>query len=56
LSLGNTIGMTQLATLLSGALGSWFPVHGPGHDGPGTPGQVSCSGMEKVLSLEDATN
>ena len=37
------------------ALGSWFLVHGPGQDGPATPGQVLCSGMESVLSLEDAT-
>ena len=36
---------------MAGARGSWFPVHGPRHDGPGTPGQVSCSGMEKVLSF-----
>jgi len=30
---------------------SWFPVHGPGRDGPGTPGQVLCSGMGSVLPL-----
>ena len=38
------------------ALGSWSPVPGPGQDGPGTPGQVSSSEMESVLSLGDVTN
>ena len=30
--------------------GSWFPVHGPRQDGPGTPGWVLCSKMGSVLS------
>ena len=29
---------------------AWFPVHGPRQDGGITPGQVSCSEMESVLS------
>ena len=42
---------TQERALLSdGAFGSWFPVHGPGQDGPGTPGQVLRRGMGSVSS------
>ena len=37
-------------------LGSWFPVHGPGRDDPGTPGQVSCEAMESVLSYGEVQN
>ena len=37
------------------ARGSWFSVHGPGRDGPVTSGQVSCSEMLGVLSLDGAT-
>ena len=47
---GNAIGMT-VRTLLSDRPGSWFPVHGPRQDGPGTPGQVSCSGMEECFVI-----
>ena len=47
---------TQERALLSdGAFGSWFPVHGPKQDSSVTPGQVSCSEMESVLSYEEAT-
>ena len=34
-----------MRALWSVARGSWFPVHGPRQDGPGTPGQVLCSRM-----------
>ena len=37
------------------ARGSWFSVHGPGRDGPVTSGQVSCSEMLGVLSLDGDT-
>jgi hypothetical protein len=35
--------------------GPWLLVHGPRQDGPGTPGQVSCSEMLGVLSLDGDT-
>ena len=34
----------------------WLLVHGPKQDGAVTPGQVSCSGMESVLSYGEATS
>ena len=46
--------MTKVVTLWLGDLGAWFPVHGPRQNGAVTPGQVSCSEMGGVLSLDDA--
>ena len=40
-----------MIALLSVAHRSWFPVHGPRRDCPGTLGQVSCSEMENALSF-----
>ena len=37
------------------AHGPWLPVHRSRQDGPGTLGQVSCSGMGSVLSYGEAT-
>jgi len=36
--------------------GSWFPVHGAKQYSAGTPGQVSCSEMQGVLSFGMVTN
>ena len=35
--------------------GAWFSVHGPRQDGAVTPGQVSCSEKESVLSFSEVT-
>ena len=40
---------------MSEARGPWSPVHGPRQGGSGTPGQVSCSEMQGVLSLDGDT-
>ena len=55
LNQGNTISMTKVVTLWLGDLGAWFPVHGPRQNSAGTAGQVSCSEMGSVLSLDEAT-
>ena len=51
----NAISKTWVRDPMPTVLGSWFPVHGPRRDDPGTPGQVSCKGMESVLSYGEAT-
>jgi hypothetical protein len=55
LSSGNTLERTRVCALWSVDRGSWFPVHGPGQYGVITRGQVSCSEMLGVLSLNEAT-
>jgi hypothetical protein len=52
----NAISKTWVRDPMPTVLGSWFPVHGPRRDDPGTPGQVSCKGMESVLSYGEVQN
>ena len=52
------MGRSTVRALLSDravVLGSRSPVHGPRQDGAAPPGQVLCSGMESVLSLDWVT-